>query len=57
MCPQVYQEGAPSIFQLAVPGFPPISAVSMDELGCLNLIITKPETTSGPLPVMVWIHG
>ncbi|WP_433887550.1 carboxylesterase/lipase family protein [Streptomyces sp. CA-111067] len=29
----------------------------MDERGCLNLNVWKPAHPSGPLPVMVWLHG
>jgi carboxylesterase type B len=57
ICPQVYQQGAPSIFQLAVPTFSPSPVLKMDEFACLNMNVSVPENASGPLPVMVWIHG
>jgi para-nitrobenzyl esterase len=33
------------------------SGFAMDERHCLNLHVWRPAGASGPLPVMVWLHG
>jgi carboxylesterase type B len=38
-------------------GIPDSSEYPLDELGCLRLNIYVPQGASGPLPVVVWIHG
>jgi len=44
---------------LRIPEDFPIVPEAEDEFECLNLEITCPpvSATTGPLPVLVWIHG